>query len=266
MKRETKAWLIILTPFLVGLLLGILVGSCMSRGSRKAVQEEESRQEASDAVSEPETSSDTQIIIEDGEIEETVPEREKKEIIYGRKSLPYGKIFADLNDEHLAAAQRYGLKRTPKTRDDVNTGGLVEIKDNDYIKLWDLKYSVPYLTKSAAQELDIISRAFHDSLANHKLLNYKLVVSSVLRTDEDVAKLRRRNGNASATSAHCYGTTFDIANQRYWRDDEDIQDARMQPYELNKVMGEVLMDRKKQGKILCKYERNQHCFHITVCY
>ena len=31
-------------------------------------------------------------------------------------------------------------------------------------------------------------------------------------------------------------------------------------------MSEVLKDRKKQGKILCKYERNQHCFHITVCY
>ncbi|MBP5172165.1 MAG: hypothetical protein J6037_00465, partial [Bacteroidales bacterium] len=87
-----------------------------------------------------------------------------------------------------------------------------------------------------------------------------------LRTEEDVARLRRNNGNASANSAHCYGTTFDIANQRYWRDDEDTQDAMMEPFELNKVMSEVLKDRKKQGKILCKYEKNQHCFHITVCY
>ena len=265
MKRETKAWLIILTPFFVGLLLGILIGAFIGKGSRK-VAGPEPEPVAQEAESESDAALASQIIIEDGEIEETVPEREKKEIIYGRKSLPYQKIFADLNDEHLAAARQYGLSRTPKSRDDVNVGGLVEIKDNDYIKIMDLKYSVPYLTKGAAQELDIISRAFHDSLANHKLLNYKIVVSSVLRTEEDVAKLRRRNGNASANSAHCYGTTFDIANQRYWRDDEDFQDARMQPYELNKVMAEVLMDRKKQGKILCKFEKNQHCFHITVCY
>ena len=259
MKRETKAWLVILTPFFVGLLLGILVGSCMGRGSNKAVQESV-EEEARQPVEQP------QIIIEDAEIEEVIPQKEKKQIIYEGPKPRLSQWFADLNEEHLEAAKKYGLNHTPKTREDVNYGGLVKISDNDYIKIWDLKYSVPYLTESAAKELDIISRAFHDSLANHRLLNYKIVVSSILRTDEDVAKLRRHNGNASANSAHCYGTTFDIANQRYWRDDEDAQDAKMEPFELNKVMSEVLKDRMKQGKILCKFEKNQHCFHITVCY
>lgn len=259
MKRETKAWLIILTPFFVGLLLGILVGSCMSRGSHKAVQ-----QAVEEEIPQPEEQ--PQIIIEDAELEEVIPQKEKKDIIYDAPRPRLSQWFADLNEDHLAAAKQYGLSHTPKSRDDVNFEGLVKISDNDYIKIWDLKYSVPYLTKNAATELDIISRAFHDSLANHRLLNYKIVVSSILRTEEDVAKLRKHNGNASNNSAHCYGTTFDIANQRYWRDDEDSQDAKMEPYELNKVMSEVLKDRKKQGKILCKYEKNQHCFHITVCY
>ena len=259
MKRETKAWLIILTPFFVGLLLGILIGSCMSRGSRNVA-----REAAQEEISQPEEQ--PQVVIEDSEIEEVIPQKEKKDIIYDAPRPRLSTLFADLNEDHLAYAKQFGLSRPPKTRDDVNYGGLVKITDNDYIKIWDLKYSVPYLTKSAAQELDIISRAFHDSLASHRLLNYKIVVSSVLRTEEDVAKLRRNNGNASANSAHCYGTTFDIANQRYWRDDEESQDAKMEPFELNKVMSEVLKDRKKQGKILCKYEKNQHCFHITVCY
>ena len=259
MKRETKAWLIILTPFFVGLLIGILVGSCLGRGSRKDAQETIQQELETTPV-------EAEIVVEDSEIEETVPQNERKEIIYNRRMPKLAQVFADLNEDHLVAARQYGLKEPPKTRADVNTGGLVKITDNDYIKMWDLQYSAPYLTKSAAQELDIISRAFHDSLANHRLLNYKIVVSSVLRTDEDVERLRRRNGNASANSAHCYGTTFDIANARYWRDDEESQDAFMQPYELNKVMYEVLRDRKKQGKILCKYERKQHCFHITVCY
>ncbi len=263
MKRETKAWLIILTPFFVGLLLGILIGSCMSRGSRN-VAEEAAQEEEAESV-QPEVQSD--VILEDSELDETIPQKEKKEIIYGRYGrLKYSTIFADINEDHLAAARKYGLKETPKTRNDVNTDALVKITDNDYLKVMDLHYSVPYLTKSAARELDIISKAFHDSLANHKLLNYKIVVSSLLRTDEDVARLRRNNGNASANSSHCFGTTFDIANARYWRDDEETQDAFMQPFELNKVMYEVIRDRKKQGKILCKYEKNQHCFHITVCY
>lgn len=263
MKRETKAWLIILTPFFVGLLLGILVGSCMSRGSHKAAEEaaEEEETEVAEAAVQAEA------VLEDSEVDETVPQKERREIIYGRYGkIKYSTVFADINDDHLAAGRRYGLSETPKTREDINTTALVKITDNDYIKVLDLKYSAPYLTKSAAEELDIISRAFHDSLANHKLLNYKLVVSSLLRTDEDVAKLRRVNSNASPNSSHRYGTTFDIANARYWRDDEETQDAFMQPYELNKVMYEVLRDRKKQGKILCKFERNQHCFHITVCY
>jgi hypothetical protein len=261
MKRETKAWLIILTPFFVGLLIGILVGSCLSRGSKEAV---ETAAQTEEEASQPETP--PQIVIEDAEVEEVIPQKEKKDIIYSAPKPRLSQWFADLNEDHLVAAKKYGLSRPPKTRDDVGYEGLVKITDNDYIKMWDLKYSVPYLTKNAAQELDIISRAFHDSLANHKLLNYKIVVSSVLRTEEDVQKLRRHNSNASANSAHCYGTTFDIANQRYWRDDEESQDAKMEPFELNKVMSEVRKDRKKQGKILCKYERNQHCFHITVCY
>lgn len=40
----------------------------------------------------------------------------------------------------------------------------------------------------------------------------------------------------------------------------------MQPYELTKVLGEVLRERKKAGKCLVKYERKEHCFHITSCY
>ena len=261
MKRETKAWLIVLTPFFVGLLVGILVGSCMSRGSHREV-----RAAAKEDIEESQPEEVILPVIEDSEIEEIIPKNEKKDIIYDAPRPKLSKLFPTLNEEHLAAAKKYGLKETPKTRDDVNYGGLVLVTDNEYLKIMDLKYSVPYLTQHAAQELNIIGKAFHDSLANHRLLNYKLVVSSLLRTEEDVNRLRKVNGNASANSSHCYGTSFDIANQRYFREDEDSQDAKMEPFELNKVMSEVLTDRMKQGKIICKFEKNQHCFHITVCY
>ena len=81
-------------------------------------------------------------------------------------------------------------------------------------------------------------------------------------TEEDVKKLQRSgNPNASDNSAHCYGTTFDITYTRYWREDEN--EVFMQPYELTKVLAEVLRDRKEAGKCLVKYERKEHCFHIT---
>ena len=122
---------------------------------------------------------------------------------------------------------------------------------------------MPYLTKNAAKELDAIGKAFQDSLRNHGLLDYKLVVSSVLRTEDDVLRLRRSgNPNASANSAHCYGTTFDITYTRYYREDES--EAFMQPFELTKVLGEVLRDRRNAGHCLVKYEKQEHCFHITA--
>ena len=97
--------------------------------------------------------------------------------------------------------------------------------------------------------------------------DYRLVVSSVLRSEEDVKNLRKSgNPNASDNSAHCYGTTFDIAYTIYDRDNDDACESFMQPYELTKVLGEVLLDRKKAGKCLVKYEKKEHCFHITATY
>ena len=50
------------------------------------------------------------------------------------------------------------------------------------------------------------------------------------------------------------------------RDNDDACESFMQPYELTKVLGEVLLDRKKAGKCLVKYEKKEHCFHITATY
>ena len=141
---------------------------------------------------------------------------------------------------------------------------LVLIEDDDFLVVDKLRYSVPYLTRGAAAELHQIAKAFSDSLDAKHFPDYKLVVSSVLRTEEEVQRLRRSgNPNASDNSAHCYGTTFDITYTRYWRDMET--DEFMQPYELTKVLAEVLRDEKNAGHCLVKYERKEHCFHITSC-
>ena len=140
----------------------------------------------------------------------------------------------------------------------------MKIEDSDYLMVDEMRYSVPYLTANAARELNHIAKAFNDSLVRKKFPVYKLVVTSVLRTEEDVTRLRKSgNPNASDNSSHCYGTTFDISHSRYFREEET--DEFMQPYELTKVLAEVLRDEKNAGRILVKYEKKEHCFHITSC-
>jgi len=247
MKKSQKGLIILLTPFVLGFFLGFLTGGGCSRKADRAA-----RQEAKEEI--PQVQEDT--LLDESE------EPPMKEILYHADRPPYSTWFADLNDEHLRAADSPGLKTVPKTRDDVNVRGLVKIVDNGLYHIDPLRYSVPYLTKGAADELYVIAKAFKDSLARKGLLDYGLVVSSVLRTEEDVERLRNSgNPNASDRSAHCYGTTFDITYTNYWREEET--DEYMQPFELTKVLGEVLRDQKAAGRCIVKYERKEHCFHIT---
>ena len=262
MKKSHKGLLVLAVPFVLGFLAGFLVrGGCSGaeerRDSVEAVQETVTPEPAPVCADElPEEPFD--------DVDGLGEKPEPKEIIYYRDRLPYARLFADLNEAHLRVARQLGLSEVPKTREDFSRKGLVKIVDNDYLVVDDLQYSIPYLTEGAAEELQRIAKAFSDSLESKGLLDYKLVVSSLLRTEEDVERLRRSgNPNASDNSAHCYGTTFDITYTRYFSEDES--EAFMQPFELTKVLGEVLFDEKNAARCLVKYEKKEHCFHITSC-
>ncbi len=260
MSKREKALIILLTPFVLGLLIGILIGRGCSRGERPPKVAE---QQLETLLEEPGTPDVPEVIQEEDDVD-GLGEAEAREIIYYTPRMPYAKIFNDVNETHLDKAKAVGLKKIPEKRDDINTSLLTQIVDSDFLVLDELRYSVPYLTSGAARELNHIARAFHDSLARKQFPLYKLVVSSVLRTEEDVTRLRKSgNPNASDNSAHCYGTTFDITYTRYHRDVET--DEFMQPFELTKVLAEVLRDEKAAGRILAKYEKKEHCFHITAC-
>lgn len=172
----------------------------------------------------------------------------------------YAVTFNDLNNVHLSSAKKLGLKYPLKNRDEAKAvkRSLVKIKSNKRYSVDKLTHSLPYLTLGAAELLDIIGQNFVDSLASKGLKPNKIIVTSVLRTQEDVKKLQESgNVNASSNSAHCYGTTFDITYARYDKKSEDIET-------LKNVLGEVLLDLKKQKKCYVKYELKQRCFHITT--
>ena len=179
----------------------------------------------------------------------------------------FSRTFGDLNQKQLNIAQTIGI--TPiASREDAErmTDRLVLIEENERYAMDSLTHSIPYLIPGAAALLDTIGQNFLDSLASKGLNPNKIIVTSVLRTNNDVKRLRRRNTNASSRSTHMYGTTFDISWKRFEKvEDEDgrpLQDVA--PDTLKLVLAEVLRDLRKTDCCYIKYEIRQACFHITT--
>ena len=181
----------------------------------------------------------------------------------------YIALFNDRNEVQLKSAAKLGIKQPLKNRDvaDEIKDSLVQIKNNSHYSIAKLTHSIPYLTNGAAELLDMIGKNFLDSLESKGLNPNKIIVTSVLRTEEDIKKLQRSgNPNAVSNSAHCYATTFDITYARF--DKIEFKNFRLcesiEPELLKKVLGEVLRDLRNQNKCYVKYEVRQRCFHITT--
>lgn len=182
-----------------------------------------------------------------------------------RGVISFKRSFGDLNDLQLSIAQRIGI-HPAHSREEVENmkSRLVRIEDNDYYVVDSLTHSLPYLIPKAGDLLSSVGSNFLDSLEAKGLNPYKVVVTSVLRTLDDVRKLRHRNGNASEKSAHFYGTTFDVSWKRFEKveDDRPMQDVNKDTLKL--VLSEVLRDLRKAETCYVKYELKQGCFHITA--
>ena len=179
----------------------------------------------------------------------------------------YAEAFPDTNAVQLVAAQKWGVSPV-KNREDAESRKreLVYVGSNPYFRVDPLYSSIPYLVPRAAVLLQDIGQAFFDSLYVKGVPMHKIIVTSVLRSQEDVAKLRRRNGNATENSCHLYGTTFDICYNRYKTVEDPEGPARRQVRNdtLKWVLSEVLRDMRNQNRCYIKYEVKQGCFHMTV--
>ena len=184
-----------------------------------------------------------------------------------RGVVSYKRSFPDLNDKHLEVAKTVGI-RPLEDREEAESmkEKLTHITDNEFYVVDSLTHSIPYLVPRASALLDAIGSNFLDSLAAKGLNPNQVIVTSVLRTQSDVKRLRRRNGNASANSAHCFGATFDVSWKRFKKvEDEDgrpLQDVGSDTLKL--VLSEVLRDLRQAEKCYIKYELKQGCFHITA--
>ena len=198
-----------------------------------------------------------------------------------------GELRHDVSAVQIEPARRLGIRPGTPLQQLIVSGQVVMLPEAT--SLWvlrDLNYSVPYLVPSAEAMLEEICHRFHARLDSLGLPRFRLEVTSVLRTADSQAALRRRNRNAAPDeSAHEFGTTFDIAYRKFAPPMDDgtgaeplplgplaritsdslwMLTARQRGVELQAVLGRVLQEMRLEGKLLTRMERSQPVYHTTV--
>ena len=165
------------------------------------------------------------------------------------------RAFKDLNEAQLKAAKRLGIKPLSK-RDDLSKyeGKLIKLKETKYYHIDPMTHSVPYLVPDAADFLSALGERWQQYHGTKS----RFIITSCLRTDQDVKKLQRGNVNATKESCHRYGTTFDITYVRFDRK------GKVRDHKLKADLARALYDMREAGHCYVKYEYRQSCFHITV--
>lgn len=198
-----------------------------------------------------------------------------------------------LNEAQLARARQLGIRRP---EDDAELAALQRgrrlVRLADTTEHWvirELDHSVPYATPDTEALLTEIATRFQRRLRELGLPPLRLEVTSVLRTAETQAALRRINPNAAAgISTHEFGTTLDIAYNSFAAPSPPVMglEAQEAPWlrehlqqvavavvetvaarrsrELQAILGRVLREMQREGKVMVTLERQQPVYHLTV--
>lgn len=181
----------------------------------------------------------------------------------------YAACFPDSQSVQILAAQENGIapvKNRKEAEALVKRHELVNICHSPFYTIDDLTHSIPYLVPRAQHLLNTICLNFIDSCQVKGLPIHLPIVTSVLRTADDVSNLQRGNKNATTNSCHCYGTTVDIAYNKFMpiTGTYEPRAALLRWNEpMKQVLSEVLRDLREDGQCYVKYERKQGCFHLT---
>lgn len=175
---------------------------------------------------------------------------------------PLAVVFNDSNYRQYAYAEKIGIDPIQEIGDAYFTKRpLVYVTSNENYYIDTLTHSAPYLVPEGEKLLSYIGKNFRDSLKKRGGDGYRIKVTSLLRTKQSVKRLRRVNRNATDSSTHQFGTTFDISWSNFKGDKPSkvINDG-----DLKNLLAEVLYDARKEGLCLVKYEHKTCCFHITA--
>jgi hypothetical protein len=175
----------------------------------------------------------------------------------------------DPNELQLIHAQKNGLKKPFLTDQEFisnldslkRNSILLEVTDNRFYQLKSLTHSQPYLIPQAVDMLNEIGYRFQERLKEKKYNNYRFRITSLLRTEEAQKSLHHHNGNAIDRSTHVYGTTVDISYKNFYNTKKDTIESS---YEAVQTLTKVLLEMRRECKLLAVREHKQSCFHITV--
>ena len=171
-------------------------------------------------------------------------------------------VFNDSNRTQLVFAEALGIRPIHSLYDAWHTSRpLIHIKSNDYYLVDSLTHSLPFLVPEAAALLKRIGANFIDSLGSRGADGYRIKVKSLLRTPSTVRRLRRVNINATDSSTHQFGTTFDLSYVKFACADSS---RTINQEDLKNLLAEVLYDLRQNQDCLVKFERMTGCFHITT--
>jgi hypothetical protein len=204
------------------------------------------------------------------------------------------------NDQQLARARALGVRAAgaAERQEALRAGRLLVLEDST--ALWvvrELTHSEPLVTPDAHVLLSEVAQRFQARLQRLGAPPFRLEVTSVLRTAEAQAELRRTNPNAAAgQSTHEYGTTLDIAYSSYAApaapgaapsatpdfgpvpDDLSWLQPRLERMaaavfetvaarnsrELQAILGQVMIEVQSEGLAMVTLERLQPVYHFTV--
>ena len=163
----------------------------------------------------------------------------------------------DYKTKHLPGAIKSSnnlfIKNKRILKKQINRGKLIKIEDNKGYKIRNLNDSSCHLTIDAYETLKEMGVRFHNELKNNHEKNSYFELSSVLRTEKQQEKVRKKYPKSATfnNSTHSYGVSFDIAF---------VKGSSCSI--TNKALNTVLKEMQKEKKILICPEKG--CIHITV--
>lgn len=173
------------------------------------------------------------------------------------KSAHHNIYVRDAYPLHIEAAGQYGW-RPIKTKNEIRKlkqkGLLVTVTDGDGFCVSNFTSSSPTLTKSANSVLCSIGKQFAEKTGGD---NY-FTVTSMTRTVQQQQRLSATNSAATkGISSHSYGCSFDISYNRF-------NGRRGGDKPLQRILERIILNLRKENRLLLIAETSSHCYHITV--
>lgn len=185
----------------------------------------------------------------------------------GFSCLPDIHYEGELRDQpraYLEHSKQHGIPLVLKNKRDlgqlVQQGVLKELQPNEYFVLDTMYYSYPFLIHETHELLMEIGERFQRKLENTGLECTRFTVTSVLRTEESIRRLQRRNRNSVRNSAHLHGTTFDLSYKTFFAE-HPLTEGEV--HYLGQMLMRTLWELRKEKKCWVTYEVWQTCLHVV---